>query len=363
MELTEFEEILNCNENVVIYGAGIVAYGIKTVLDSLYQIYPPFYIVSDCFHNPESIGEIPVYPFPKVKKLLREKLVLIATPEQYHREISELLLCEGLSNFLCIDSHLEFLIMKAYYQFISRFSCLLPSEDDVISNSTNAAVVYMAISHLDKDLSRNYEIAQWVKKIQVGASLTDKRIGDLSDNLGDNISKENRLYGELTASYWIWKNDNHQIVGLYHYRRILLIDAEMLRLLQTKAVDVVLPLPFLCFQDTSWQYSRYLCEQDMQIVWQVLNECSPDYYEAARYIFKGNYLYNYNMLVARREIFQDYCQWLFPLLQEIKKRCERYQIVRKERYIGRIGEVLTSLYFLYNKKQWKIQHTEKKWLV
>lgn len=362
MELTEFETILSCNKNVAIYGAGIVAYGIKKVLNSVYQIYPSFYIVSDCFHNPESIGNIPVYPFPKIKNLLKEKLVLIATPEQYHREISELLLHEGLSNFLCIDSHLEFLIMKAYFQFINRFSCIQTPGDNIIGDLTNTAV-YMAISHLDKALSRNYEIPQWVKKMQVGASLTDRRIGDLSDNIGDNISKENKLYGELTATYWIWKNDNHQIVGLYHYRRILLVDTQSFGMLQAKDVDVILPLPFLCFQDTSWQYGRYLCDQDMQIVWQVLSKYSPDYYEAARHIFKGNYLYNYNMLVARREAFQDYCQWLFPLLQEIKKRCERCERVRKERYIGRIGEVLTSLYFLYNKKDWKIQHTEKKWLV
>ena len=69
------------------------------------------------------------------------------------------------------------------------------------------------------------------------------------------------------------------------------------------------------------------------------------------------------MLIAKKEVFNDYCEWLFPMLEEITDRCEKIQRERMSRYIGRIGEVLTSLYFLINDKKWKITHAPKIWRV
>lgn len=41
------------------------------------------------------------------------------------------------------------------------------------------------------------------------------------DNTGDNISKKNPHYNELTALYWGWKNLDVDALGLIHYRRYL----------------------------------------------------------------------------------------------------------------------------------------------
>ena len=78
---------------------------------------------------------------------------------------------------------------------------------------------------------------------------------------------------------------------------------------------------------------------------------------------KSPYLYNYNILIARKEVFDDYCGWLFPMLRQIADRCEKEKRDRMPRYIGRIGEVMTSLYFMRNKKNWKITHGEKVWRI
>lgn len=44
----------------------------------------------------------------------------------------------------------------------------------------------------------------------------------LHDNEGDNISDRNRMYCELTAYYWAWKNDTQaDYYGFWHYRRYM----------------------------------------------------------------------------------------------------------------------------------------------
>ena len=58
--------------------------------------------------------------------------------------------------------------------------------------------------------------------IQVGKSISNVDLGIQGDNSGDNISKKNKEYCELTAHYWAWKNlKGIDKIGLAHYRRYL----------------------------------------------------------------------------------------------------------------------------------------------
>ena len=56
--------------------------------------------------------------------------------------------------------------------------------------------------------------------VLVGAAGKES-IGFSRDDSGENISKKNPYYCELTGLYWAWKNLNVDYIGLVHYRRYL----------------------------------------------------------------------------------------------------------------------------------------------
>jgi hypothetical protein len=58
-----------------------------------------------------------------------------------------------------------------------------------------------------------------VKPIHVGKEIATVDLGLIGDNTGDNVSFKNPYFCELTATYWIWKKCQSNIVGLSHYRR------------------------------------------------------------------------------------------------------------------------------------------------
>lgn len=363
MELAGLAEAVRGKEEIAIYGAGIVAYGLYAALEQLFKARTKYFIVSETKDNPLQIAGCPVMPLSEVSHDLEGTLVFIAVPEVYHKQIRGQMGSVKVGRCIYVDSHLEFLLMSGYYNKIGKFSCVTPNLMEETQEPAFDTRVYVARSRYDTKLWGRPEYPGWTKDIQAGAALDGKMAALLNDMEGENISSLNRLYGELTASYWIWKHDVHKVTGLFHYRRVLLLEDPTIRQLEDGELDVILPLPFLCFQDASWQYGRYLCTEDIDIMWKVLEEKSPECYQEARTVLSGPYLYNYNILVGRREVYQDYCQWLFPLLEEITERCEKQQRPRRERYIGRIGEILTSVYFLLNRKGWRIRHGEKKWIV
>lgn len=348
---------------IYLYGAGVVAYGAYKAIQEIWHATVKGFLVTDKKGQPYQIEGIPVFSLEECGDDLRKNLILIATPEEYQDSIEQELIQRGLSNYRKLQSHSEYELMGKYLKEVQGLSQIEDFNEGEESTKYENICVYMAVSHKDKKLSKVYYEEPWIKKIQVGAALTDKKIIKLTDEGGDSLSAENALYGELTAAYYAWKNNVKKITGLFHYRRVLHVTTGQLHFLETGEVDAVLPLPFVCFPDASGQYGRYLLPQDIEIMKRVLKEREPEEYERFAAILRTPYLYNYNMLIARKEVFDDYCGWLFPLLKEITDRCEKEKRKRMPRYIGRIGEVLTSLYFMRNKRNWNITHGEKIWRV
>jgi len=345
-----------------IYGAQVVAYGVYAAIKEVLGKYPEAFLVSSMANNPLKIEHIPVIEING--NIDSNALIIVATPEIYHEEIKDKLQHFNLNNILFVDSHNEYLIMSRYFQQLGRFKLL---EDFPLHNKSENKLpdvkMYMAKHHLDRKLKGKYYIPSWVIPIQVGAALTELRIAELTDNTGDNISYKNYKYSELTAMYWAWKNSSEEYQGICHYRRILLLDEDDLRKIKQNNINVVLPLPFVCYPDASGQYSRYIAIDDQKKMMQALKEVSPQYYMEALKILKEPYLYNYNMFLADSHTFNDYCEWIFPILERAEELCEPEGLERKDRYIGYMAEVLTAIYFLCNKYNLNIVHGEKKWMI
>ena len=55
--------------------------------------------------------------------------------------------------------------------------------------------------------------------LQIGTALHEPLPDMLHDHTGDHISDKNSRYCELTGQYGVWKNQQADYVGFFHYRR------------------------------------------------------------------------------------------------------------------------------------------------
>lgn len=195
--------------------------------------------------------------------------------------------------------------------------------------------------------------------ILVGAN---KNIGEknyLRDNQGDNnISDRNFTFCELTGLYWIWKNSKDDIVGLCHYRRYfgknkrffkqnsILTKNDILK--QLNDYDVILPSKGMN------EYNGYTAEEFFNKnhdheVWemcrQIISENNKDYLDAFNWFSKEKTGYCYNMFIMSREMMDEYCSWLFPILFELDKKIDysRYDSYNT-RMIGFVAERLINVW-------------------
>lgn len=344
--------------DLYIYGAKSLALGACIAIEHLYpQYHLCGFVVGELARNPKILHGLPVMELTKLTD--KKAFIFIAAPEDVQDKIKEYLQENKFYNYKCMDSRTEAELMGNYYGSIHRFPSL--SMCGEMGNMHG----FMAKCYKDKALRGSYTIPQWIQPIQVGAALTEERVALITDDQGDNISAKNASYCELTALYWIWKNKMQQdfnvdsYYGLFHYRRLLDVDKEDVLHLSENAIDAILPYPTVCEPDISEHHGRYVKDEDWKALQQALKELQPEYYRAFPEIFKQEYMYNYNIILARREVLMDYCEWLFPILERIEELSVPQGKERVDRYMGYLGENLLTLYFMYNKNQYKIVHTGK----
>lgn len=210
--------------------------------------------------------------------------------------------------------------------------------------------------------------------VQVGAALAESRFpGFLYDDTGDNISAKNRSYCELTAQYWAWKNVEAGYFGFFHYRRYLCpdirakqpyrVEREVSPALLDKLgyagferlirrYDLIVPKGENMYVPVREHYAGapYHHRRDLELAEQLVRERHPEMIPALEEYLSGTVSYFGNICIMRREVFRDYCAWLFPILEEFDRRADVSQYSEQERRVdGYLAERLLGVYVTYRR--------------
>ena len=219
------------------------------------------------------------------------------------------------------------------------------------------------IEHKKVDLPK---LSDFYVELQVGAAINGKIDGaDFYDNDGDNISNKNLSYNELTGLYWIWKNSNEDIIGLCHYRRYF-VDAKAKFInvilgnkdgyISEKKIRQKLQHSDMIVHNKTY-YSTTNKEQfektqkypkDLYFVEKVINEFYPDYSEAYKKVINGKTSHLLNMMIARKQIVDEYCEWLFGVLFKVEETLRKEGETEFQRRLGMIGERLLDVWIEKN---------------
>lgn len=222
--------------------------------------------------------------------------------------------------------------------------------------------------------------------IQVGSAIAKHRLDMLGDDQGENISTKNPFYCELTGQYWAWKNDRtSEYVGFFHYRRFLDFLPNSERTTTVHGVveksfpddfldkfgltqenieevvvgfDAIVPEPIDVRDIKSrsvWdQYctAQYHHIADLQATKEILSELYPDDLYVFNRVMEGTKLYPTNIFVFSRLVFEEYCEWLFSILEELESRVnvDGYG-TQERRVIGYIAERLLTVFIAKKTEQ------------
>lgn len=201
--------------------------------------------------------------------------------------------------------------------------CMLPTES-----------VYVPI-HCGRAVSKLNTVSfKWMKEHTIG------------DDTGDNISKLNPYFCELTAMYWAWKNyeklGSPQKIGLCHYRRYFM----------DFSTEDTVTAPVHYLQKTiAEQFNSNHNPIEVQRAIDLLKD--PDYKNSVVEYLNQKKGYFFNMFILQKEYFFEYCSILFPLIFELFDNSNWIKLNNyQKRMPGFIAERLTGAY-LYHLKQRK----------
>lgn len=217
------------------------------------------------------------------------------------------------------------------------------------------------------------------------------------DDDGENIADKNPLYCELTTQYWAWKNVDAEYCGFCHYRRYFdfsskrheengwgeimdrYINGESQREYGLddasirKAVEGydVITTEFKDLRDfpsggdtplSHYQSAPRLHFDDLKHVISILKDMHPDYATDADEFLNGHVSCFCNMYIMRKSLFNDYCAWLFPILERFVNETDMSHYSREAlRTPGHLSERLFNIYYKHQMRVdagWKTKQVQ-----
>lgn len=354
------------NDSIYIVGAHSRG---KTLGRCLRELYPEMKIMAYLYDNDEpnadTVDGVPVVCFDTGTALDKTAVVYVATKAVSHKRLTEKLRGMGMEHIVPVTAAVDNFFRNAYVarRYAREMRPFVKITD--LSARRPDAAVYVVKSIYDKPLQTRYACPCYEKVIQAGAALTQERLSPdgLTDCAGENISARNRQYSELTALYWIWKHAREEIVGLAHYRRHFILPDHWQDIMQTNDIDVILPVPTLVYPGIAENYRERHDAADWEYLMRYLRENCPGDYAQAEAVFAGNLYFPCNMFIMRREILNDLCRWLFPILDAVTENGGEKADTYQNRYPGFLSERLLTLYFRKNDDRYRIVYADRDFIV
>jgi len=194
------------------------------------------------------------------------------------------------------------------------------------------------------------------------------------DDTGDNISERNVSYCELTGLYFAWKNLDADVIGLAHYRRHfmspfrsgdkwerIINGAEVERILQD--CDIIVPHKRNYMVETNEsQYIHAHGSDCWNFMCETIRSSHADYVPALDKMRKSVSGHRFNMFIMKRNLLNEYCSWLFPILESVDMK-----FPGRKRILGHLGERLFDVWLYagnYRHKEIPFKFMEQQnWLV
>ena len=208
-------------------------------------------------------------------------------------------------------------------------------------------------------------------------------LGYIGDNTGDHISEKNPKFCELTGLYWAWKNLECDYLGLVHYRRYFTRKSyayqkkngrlnSVLTMEETQNIlneyPVIVPRKRYYVIETLYShYEHTHYAEHLDETRNIIEEMYPEYLNDYDKVMKQTGGYMFNMYIMRKDLSDQYCEWLFSILFELEKRFkDKEYSYFQGRFYGRVSEMLFNVWLLHQNISYKevpYMHMEKiNWL-
>lgn len=185
--------------------------------------------------------------------------------------------------------------------------------------------------------------------VHVGAAGKDS-IGYQRDDEGENISNLNPYFCELTGFYWAWKNLSEDYIGLVHYRRLFMMNGHILTENDIRPylgkIKVFTPTKRRYYIETlKSHYDHTHYPEHLKVTRKTVEMLYPEYLSAYDKAVNRTWGYMFNMMIIDRTLLDDYCTWLFKILDDVFEQIDTtdYPAFTK-RYIGRMSEILFNVW-------------------
>lgn len=367
--------LLNHTNSIYIFGAQSRA---KTLMGYVKELFPTLVIRGFLTDNEENndaqIENIPVFHMVGRTDLDTTVPVFLATKGIFHERIAGRLKDYGFHVVCPINVEADNCLRNAYVskvyaqqgrafvklEYLQKDMC----DEEIIKavdKKSPSVCICVAKSVYDRELETPYSYPDYEIPVQVGAALTAERLKGVEwiDSTGDNISERNRQYSELTGLYWMWKNCRYDIAGLAHYRRHFILPPDWQDIMIRQGIDAIVPVPTYVYPNIDANYRERHIPDDWDFLLQYLKETDRDAYETALDVFGGSLYLPCNMFIAKWEVLDALCSWMFPVLDAVTKNGGTKEDVYMNRYAGFVSERLITLFFTMNHDKYKIVYADR----